>query len=157
MIRFNEKAKGFTLIELILVIALFSIIFTFLFTNLTRPKTFADIQSSKELILVTVKEAQSLAMLNPKQNYGVHFEVDKFILFEGDTYNPSDENNIETNLGTSVTIESNSLPNGEIIFIKLSGEIEDFTEGQDSFVLKENTTNESITFTTNKLGVIDVT
>ncbi len=147
--------KGFTFIELILVISLFSIIFVFMFTSLVRPRSLADLVATEDLIVVTVKEAQSLAILNPQREYGVHFEQNKFILFEGTTYSPSDPNNLETTLTTNLLVESITLPGGDIIFSQISGEVQNFTSGQNSFVLRESNTNESKTFTINKIGTLD--
>lgn len=147
--------KGFTLIELILVISLFSITFTLIFTTLVRPRSFADLVSTEDLIYSTVKEAQSLSMSNPQREYGVHFEQDKFILFEGSTYSPGDPNNLETTLTTNLSIESITLSNGDIIFSQISGEVRNYTSGQDSFVVRESNTNESKTFTVNRIGSLD--
>ena len=153
---FRKKSlDGFTFIELILVISLFSIIFVFIIPSLVRPRSFADIVSAEELIYSTVKEAQSLAMTNPQREYGIHFEQDKFILFEGSTYSPSDTNNLETTLTTNLSIDSISLPTGDIIFSQVSGEVQNYTFGQDSFVLRESNTNESKTFTINRIGTLN--
>ena len=146
---------GFTFIELILVISLFSIIFVFIIPSIVRPRSFADIVSTQELIYSTVKEAQSLAMTNPQKEYGIHFEQDKFILFEGSVYSLSDPNNLETTLTTNLAIESITLPSGDIIFSQLSGEVQNYTSGQDSFVLRENNTNDTKIFTINKIGTLN--
>ncbi len=146
---------GFTFIELILVISLFSIIFVFIIPSIVRPRSFADIVSTQELIYSTVKEAQSLAMTNPQKEYGIHFEQDKFILFEGSVYSLSDPNNLETTLTTNLTIELITLPSGDIIFSQLSGEVQNYTSGQDSFVLRENNTNDTKIFTINKIGTLN--
>jgi len=146
---------GFTFIELILVISLFSIIFVFIIPSLVRPRSFADIVSTQELIYATVKEAQSLTMANPQREYSVHFDQDKFILFEGSTYTPGDPNNLETTLTTNLSIESITLPGGDIIFSQISGEVQNYTFGQDSFVLRESNTNDSKTFTINRIGALD--
>lgn len=150
-----NNLNGFTFIELILVISLFSIIFVFIIPSLVRPRSFADIVSTQELIYSTVKEAQSLSMTNPQKAYGIRFEQDKFILFEGSTYSPSDTNNLETTLTTNLSIESISLPSGDIIFSQLSGEVQNYTSGQDSFVLRENNTNDTKIFTINKIGTLN--
>lgn len=153
--------SGFTLVELIIVISLFSIIFAFIFINFARPKVFADIKSSEDLVFVTIKEAQNLSMSGATGgtgagHFGVHFEQDKFVLFEGSTYNPADSSNLVTLLSPNLSIESITLQSGNIIFSRLSGEVSGINPGQDSFVLRETNSGETRTFTTNRFGVVDV-
>ena len=156
----GPKVNGFTLIEILLVISLFAITSSLLLVNITRPKGIADLQSTEDLIYATVKEAQSLAMAGSTGDYGVHFELDRFTLFEGSTYSPGDPNNLETTLNTNLTIESISLPSGggnDVVFSQISGEVQDLSLGGfGSFLLKESNTSETKTFTLTSLGALDV-
>lgn len=154
----SQKSNGFTLIEILLAISLFAIASVILLVNITRPKGIADIQSTENLIYATAKEAQSLAMAGPAGDYGVHFEQDRFILFEGSTYSPGNSNNLETTLNTNLTIESISLPGGSnIVFSQISGEVQGLSLGQSgSFELKESNTSEKRIFTITSLGAVDV-
>src|SRR3989344_4393922 len=110
------NSKGLTLVELTIAIALFTILSSFLLFDITSQKTFADIESTEDLIFVTVKEAQNLAMAGGTESYGVHFETDRYVLFQGSTYNPADPSNLETALDPNLTISSVTLPSGDIIF-----------------------------------------
>lgn len=160
----KQNLGGFTLIELIIVISLFSIIFAFLFTNVARPKVFADLAATEDLIYITIKEAQNLAMSGgtnesgTKVDFGIHLEQDEFILFQGASYNPGDPSNLETDLSPNLVIESISLPTGsDIIFSQISGEVQGLSFGVNgSFVLRETNTDETRTFTINRYGAIDV-
>jgi prepilin-type N-terminal cleavage/methylation domain-containing protein len=153
----EHKSNGFTLIEILLTISLFTIATTLLLVNITRPKGIADIQSTENLIYAGIKEAQSQAMAGPTGSYGVHFEQDRFTLFEGSTYSPGDPNNLETTLNTNLTIESISFPGGDLVFTQISGEVQGLLLGQSrSFKLKESNTSETKTFTITSLGAVDV-
>jgi len=154
----TQKSNGFTLIEILLVISLFAIASSILLLNITRPKGIADIQSTENLIYATIKEAQSLAMAGPTGGYGVHFEQDRFILFEGATYSSGNSNNLETTLNTNLTIESISLPGGnDIVFSQISGEVQGLSLGQSgSFLLRESNTSVTKAFTVTSLGAVDV-
>ena len=146
------NSKGLTLVELTIAIALFTILSSFLLFDITNQKTFADFESTQDLIFVTVKEAQNLAMATRTESYGVHFETDRFVLFQGSTYNPGDASNLVTALGSNLTIDSITLPSGDIIFSPLIGE----AVSQGSFVLKDTGGSETKTFTINQFGAIDV-
>ena len=146
------NSKGLTLVELTVAIALFTILSSFLLFDITSQKTFADFESTEDLIFVTVKEAQNLAMATRTESYGVRFETDRFVLFQGSTYNPGDASNLVTALGSNLTIDSITLPSGDIIFSPLIGE----AVSQGSFVLKDTGGSETKTFTINQFGAIDV-
>lgn len=156
----SQKSNGFTLIEILLVISLFAITSVILLVNITRPKGIADIQSTENLIYATVKEAQTLAMAGSTGDYGVHFEQDRFVLFEGSTYSPGDTNNLETTLNTNLTIELISLPSGgggDVVFSQISGEVQGLSLGESgSFVLRESNTSVTKAFTITSLGAVDV-
>lgn len=154
------RPNGFSLIEILLTISLFTVAASFLLVNITRPKGIADLQSTEDLIYATVKEAQILAMAGAVGSYGVHFEQDRFTLFEGSTYSSGDPNNLETTLNTNLTIESISLPSGggnDVVFSQISGSVQDLSlGGSGSFLLKESNTSETKTFTVTSLGAVDV-
>ena len=154
--------KGFTLIELTIVIALFSLVSTLLLFNVSKPKAFADITSSEDLIISTLKEVQSKSMLGGLEGlaqpttFGVHFEQDKYVLFRGAVYNPADSFNLETPLKPNLSFSQISLPNQNIIFSRLSGEVQGFVSTQNSFTLLEKNTSETRIFTINRFGAINV-
>ena len=155
----DQAQNGFTLIEILLAIALFTIATVILLVNITRPKGVADLQSTVDLIYATTKKTQGLSLAGPSGDYGVHFEQDRFVLFEGTIYSASDTNNLETTLNTNLTIESISLPAGgaDIVFSQISGEVQGLSLGQSgSFVLRESNTGESKVLTITSVGAVDV-
>ena len=154
-----KNPKGFTLIEILLTISLFIIASVLLLVNITRPKSIADIKSTENLIYTTIKEAQITAMAGSTSDYGVHFEQDRFILYEGGVYAQGDPNNLETTLNDNLTIESINFPGGspDLLFSQISGEVQNWSLGQSgTFELKEANTNEIKTFTITSLGAVDV-
>lgn len=152
------NSDGFTFVEIIITIGLFSIIFALITVSMVRPKATADIKSAEDQIYITLKEAQNLAMKGPLDRFGVHFEQNKFVLFQGSTYNPGDSSNLETTLDSNLSIESISSPSGaNIIFSQLSGEVQGLSLDESaSFVLRESNTNETRNFTITSLGAVDV-
>ncbi|MDP3056926.1 MAG: type II secretion system protein [bacterium] len=103
-----KKEKGFTLIEVILVVAIMSIVVT---VSLSSWRSFSDatnLGNTAKMIETKIKLAKSysLSALNDT-NYGIRFETDKIILF---------------NAGTSTDIEPYNLTDGvEIYNIGLFG------------------------------------
>ena len=154
----TQKSNGFTIIEILLAISLFAITSVILLINITRPKGIADIKSTENLIYTAIKEAQVTAMAGPTGDFGVHFEQDRFIIFEGSTYVSGDSKNLETTLNNNLTVTSINLPSGSnIVFSQISGEVRGLNLGQTgSFTLNESNTNESRVFTITSLGAVDV-
>lgn len=78
----NPSQKGFTLIELVIVIAIFSIVATFgLFLSMDFYRTYnSNIAITKIVSVLSKARAQSLANINEKE-HGVHIDEGKYILF----------------------------------------------------------------------------
>ncbi len=79
--------KGFTIIELILVMALFLIIGTLSTAFYSRLYTQSTVTSVTDQLTQSFRKAQSYAM-NSKQNgnWGVHNGTSQMTLFQGNTY-----------------------------------------------------------------------
>ncbi|MEX0616342.1 MAG: type II secretion system protein [Candidatus Woykebacteria bacterium] len=160
--RKSLKSSGFTLIEIILVIALFSLAFGFILVSITRPKSQADIRAAEDQIYFALKEAQNLAMVgstggsSSAESHGVHFEQNKIVIFKGASYNLSDTANLETTFEPSISISPINLPSSNIIFSKLSGEVQNYSGAQNNFALTESNTGQTRAFTINQYGRVTI-
>lgn len=117
-----------TLIEILVVLGLVALIGGFsmvMGVDSFRKQIF---RSDRDLLISSLHRARALAISNtcfgacPGNDglpHGVRIELGQFIIFQGDTFNPSDEYNevVEMTGGALVT----GLP--EIIFEPLSGEV----------------------------------
>jgi len=120
---YRENLRGFTLIEIIVVISiamLVTVIAYTSFSNLNRSQAL-----DKELLSVVsiLNEARSLTLSSKNDSqYGVHFEVDKVVLFTGSVYTSGASTNISTNLNPAVSITAIALGGGsDVVFQRLSG------------------------------------
>jgi len=98
----------------------------------------------------------SLEGLAQPTTFGVYFEQDKYVLFRGAVYNPVDSFNLETPLKPNLSFSQINLPNQNVIFSRLSGEVQGFISTQNSFTLLEKNTSETRVFTINRFGAINV-
>ncbi len=162
------KPKGFTLIELILVIALFSTILILVTVNLFRPIPQTQVGVVSEDISSIINQAQSKAMNSDtaggasSERYGVHFETDSYVLFVGSSYDSGDSKNFEVltadNISLLPTLPCPSPPGdcNNIIFEKVSGKVVGFDELNNNICVTETSTNKTFSLEVNFVGVVNV-
>lgn len=147
--------KGFTLPELLIVMGILAIIFTFTTPNLIHFQRKSALNTTVDTLLTDLKSQQIKAMVGDTQgsgvisDYGVYFETNRYILFRGSSYNPLDSSNFPVNLDTSLTFTSVS----SVIFSKGSGEV---SFAPISVVLDDTTNTDQKTIQTNVYGAITV-
>ena len=119
-----QNSSGFTLIEILVTIAIFAIILSIV---IVATKSFSDtvnLDNAGKIIGTNIKLAKmrSVGALNDT-NYGVRFEGDKITVFAGDTFDVSDPTNKVVNLSDNVKISSINLAGGgiDLVFNRLTG------------------------------------
>lgn len=159
--------KAFTLIELVLVIALLGVLLAIVTFNLFRPVSKATIAAVSSDIISLLSEAQTKAINTDTSGsaqtdpYGVHFDADKYILFKGGLFNTSDPNNFVVDVSPSVVITPNlpcpSPPSdcNNVVFDKVSGEIASFDPANNTICVSETASGKSVLLTINFLGVVN--
>lgn len=152
--------RGFTLIELLVVMAIGSVFFGILTINLFRVHSDVSQDAFADSLVADLKLQQSKAMNGSTEgrttgdSYGVHFLADQYILFHGTSYSPSQSSNFSVELPENVSITGTQFPNNTIVFTKVSGEIADFTDGNNTITITENNSGVDKVITLNRYGVI---
>lgn len=163
-----NNTRGFSLIELILVIALLSIILGITTVTLFRPVAKANLNTVSTNIFSLLREAQNQAINtdtsgDPQSNeYGIHFETDSYTLFKGSTYISSDSSNFVVKTKSNISI-SPSLPCpappgdcNNVVFEKISGEVLGFDPANNTVCVTETGTNKQVLLNVNFVGGISV-
>lgn len=154
--------KGFTLIEVAIVMALFAIMAGLIATNLIRPQAQASLNSTYPTIYADIKSQQVNAMAGStrgetsSQDFGVYFDVNSYTIFTGTSYIPGESGNLTVELASGLEFSNITLPASQVVFTSNTGVFSGYIPAQDSVTLTHNTTNESLTFTINKYGGIDI-
>ncbi|MFA6096785.1 MAG: prepilin-type N-terminal cleavage/methylation domain-containing protein [Candidatus Paceibacterota bacterium] len=124
--------RGFTLIELMITIAIFSIIIGVMLQQGRSMNTTVELENASRNIDLKIKTAKSrsIGALN-NTSYGVHFEASKVVIFDGSgLYVDGAASNEEFILPTGVEIYSISLAGGgtgsDIFFERLTGNTVNF-------------------------------
>lgn len=124
---FQEKDAGFTLIEIIVVMSLLAVIgalTAFANFDVWRGYTF---RGESDLLISLLQKARSQSVNNiclgsscvEGQPHGVKILPDKYIIFQGTVYNPSDPLNEEFDASDTVSHSGMS----EVVFSQLSGDV----------------------------------
>jgi prepilin-type N-terminal cleavage/methylation domain-containing protein len=105
--------KGFTLVEIMTVVAMMAALAVMVVPVLSDSLARGDARSFAMQAVDSLREAQSSTMsgrLNAR--YGVHFQADRFVLFQGATYSAGDADNLVHALSGNATITAVTLSPG---------------------------------------------
>ena len=119
--------KGFTLIELVVVVALVVLFVGLAIPALRVAQKGSELEDTAELLVAVLRLAQNRTLGSEgASQYGVFFDTstspDRYILFKGSSYAARDVAVDEVNtLPASVEIAGTTLPGTETVFQKVSG------------------------------------
>ncbi len=149
----NPGNHGFTLLEILMVIAIMGILITIIISSFSILNKSQALEKSVRQGASIVSQARSLTLSSKEDsNYGVHFESSALTLFKGPTYSALDANNIVTPLNNLVSITNIALTGGgsDVVFKRLNGSIN--TPGTITYTLSSKTKSLTISAT----GLIEV-
>lgn len=152
--------KGFTFIELLIVLAILSILIGFVVINLRGAQNQASISTVVPVIISDIKSQQMKAMTgmtddsNTTTSHGIYFTSDRYVLFEGDSYQANTASNFTVTLAPNLRFESILFPSSQVVFSQQSGEVSNFSAGNNTITLRNTNDNKTRTITINELGVI---
>lgn len=128
----NKKHRGFTLIEVVIVLAILAVILTIVIFDFLSFKKETDVQNSSQEFAVVLQLAQSKTLSSENDSkYGVYLDTtvlpNKYILFKGASYDLRDVSaDIIYFLPDTIEFYSISLGGGnEVVFNKLTGASEE--------------------------------
>ena len=117
--------RGFTLIELLIVIGISTLLIGFTYSSFKLLNQSQALGKDANMVATILHEAraETLASKNGNQ-YGVHFDPTKVVLFIGPTYSSAASTNINFPFNTLETISSTNILGGgsEVVFDRLTGD-----------------------------------
>lgn len=150
-----KSLKAFTLIEIVIVVAILAMSITLITAWTLRTLSTAGLQANYEALSGTLRKSQSAALSSVGgSDHGIRFSTTTYTTFVGPTYDGSDPDTRETfTLSPEIEFTNISL-NGatnDLVFQKGSGET-----GQYGTITIEHTAESQPTLITiSALGLID--
>ncbi len=151
--------KGFTLVELMVVMGIIAILISYSVVNLTSIQHTTYLGTTIDTFISDLKQQQLKAMVGDTEGrgvndyYGIRFGTTDYALFHGASYSVSSSNPVIP-LTSSIQFSNVTFPQSRIVFEKGSGEIVGFTVGSNTITLRNTVTSEVKTITINRYGVI---
>lgn len=149
-------ARGFSLIELIIVISVAMILATISITTFFSVSEQQSLEKDVNYAIALVEKAR-LQTVNAKDNsqFGVRFASSSVILFQGTTYSAGSSTNTVFNFSPKVEIASINLSGGtqNTVFEKITGKSN--ATGTVKFRLKTNQ-SASTTIVVYKTGLVEI-
>jgi prepilin-type N-terminal cleavage/methylation domain-containing protein len=157
--------QGVTLIELILVMALFAMLSALGSFSLFRAHRSTSVSSAVDMFIANLKQQQIKAMVGDTEgeavtvDYGIHFDAHSYTLFRGSSYSESAQGNLKVDLPPTMelTYFLPGVSTDQIIFYKGDGEIfSSCTNGVSCRIIFQDLTNNNLAknIRINKYGVI---
>jgi Tfp pilus assembly protein FimT len=154
------KYRGFVLIELVVVIGMLALLIGFATTNLLGADRRASLTATIDTLIADLRSQQTKAMTGisvggvTPLGYGIHFEQNRYTLFQGLTYNASDTLNSVISVDTRVQFSDIALPNASVVFLSKSGEMNGYNSELDNVTVHQLDSNQLETIRLNRYGVI---
>ena len=144
--------KGFTLVEIILAIAISSVILGIVLFSFNNYRQRELLKIATLEVTSVLRDARARTLVAEGDSaYGVHFDANQIILFTGSVYNPNAASNATATLPSGVGLATTSLGATSVTFSRLSGEAN--TAGSVLIYLLTDATS-STTVTINTAGII---
>ena len=151
----KTKDRGFTVIELLVSIAVITLLAVLSFNAFTRFTKRQELNAAVTDIISVLEEARLLTLAAKKNiAYGVHFNTEDVTLFSGSSYVVSASDNVVTKLTSRVHIATTSFAGGgqDVFFDRLTGK----TNNSGTLIVSfKSDTSASTTVTIHATGVVE--
>jgi len=119
----DMKNRGFTLIEIIVVLAIGAFLTGFVALSFSKVNEHEVLNTNSDLIVSILNEARSMTLSSVGDTgYGVHFDTDQVVLFRGTSYSSGAATNLPTTLNSRVALRNISFGGGNnVVFNRLTG------------------------------------
>lgn len=150
--------RGFTLIEVLLVMALLSVVGGLMTINLIQPQKTVSLDGTVAMVVADFKGQQIKAMggesmsAGSSQPHGLYIQSGSYTLFKGATYSALDTDNYVVQMDDGTTL-STTLPSTQVVFTEGTGAVTGFS-GSPTITVSAGGSSKVITI--NRHGVVSI-
>jgi prepilin-type N-terminal cleavage/methylation domain-containing protein len=150
---------GFTLIEVLVTLAIMTALSVLTFVNLGRPQTTASLGSTVDTLVADASSERILAMAGDggtadgPQPHGLRVQATDYTTYAGVAFDSQDANNFTVTPGGGIGF-STTFASGQVQFDAISGEVRDFDPAKNTITVTDG--DETRTLTLNRFGVVTV-
>lgn len=140
-----KKNIGFSVVEVLVVVAILGGLSYILINVFVSSQSESVLQTESERVLSVLNDARSLTLSSKNDDqYGVHFEVDRYFLYKGATYVMGAPDNEEVQLSPRISISDVDLQGGgpDLLYERLTGKTLDY--GSVTLELKSDSSKNKI-------------
>lgn len=153
----DKTTSGFTLVELLVVMAISATLFSLVWINVMNPIKDTSIDSALQVLIADLKSQQNNAMVGMVNNgsptsYGIYFEETGYTLFAG-SYTEGAEGNYEVALEPGLSL-STTFSGNQVLFEHLSGEVVGHNPSADTITISYDELQSQDQLEINPLGAI---
>lgn len=151
--------EGFTLVELLLIMGIMAILISISTISFFNTRTRTVLTTNFDTFVTDLKNQQTQAMVGDTEGrgipdaYGIYIQPTSYTLFHGTNYNPADTANFNLTVEQGFVL-STTFSGNKVVFATNSGEIVNYTQGQNAVIITETASGQHKTLQLNKLGAI---
>jgi prepilin-type N-terminal cleavage/methylation domain-containing protein len=160
--KLKNNKNGFTIIEMVIVITIFSILLSLTYINFIKPQRSVSARSVISILRNDIRHQQLKTMfshnstLNNSRAHGIYFDSYSYTLYTNSSYSIGDGTNYTVELPTTYEFSTINFPSGELNFGSVDGSVTGYNPAQNSVTLRNSTNSEEFTLTVNNYGVLTV-
>jgi len=120
----NKKSRGFTALEILVVIAILGILLSVIMPSFMNFRRSSLLNTDTMNLITLINRARLLSVSSKDDDqYGIHLESSKAVLFKGATYSAGSTTNETHTFSTGLTLSSITVSTGgsDVLFEKVTG------------------------------------
>ena len=151
--------RGFTLIEMIVIMGILFALMTLTTINLIKPQASALLHTTMTQLLADLSSQQLRSMGGDTDTtadpiaHSVYLGSSSYTLFRGAVYSSSDTSNFTIPLDPTLVLSTN-FPDTTVTFQRGSGDVSGFTVSTATITLTHTPASNSISVTLNQYGTV---
>lgn len=161
-LRLPARLAAFTYVELMMVLGILGVLLSISILSIGPLISSTDVTAQVQVLLADVGSMQLKSMrreqgvVGQTTPFGIYFQAQEYVLFQGTVYNPSDSENIVIELPDDLTFSTISLPSSTILFERGSGDFTGYVPATSSVTLTQASSGASAVLQFNRYGIAEL-